>query len=68
MLTILYLQGDFMNDTGCIFCPIGCHLDNRFQQLHKTHPKLWEYVMNQLHLKEFLDYVGEQRGKKISYY
>lgn len=54
--------------TGCIFCPISCHLDNRFQQLHKTHPKLWEYVMNQLHLKEFLDYVGEQRGKKISYY
>ena len=54
--------------TGCIFCPIGCHLDNRFQQLHKTHPKLWEYVMYQLHLKEFLDYVGEKRGKQISYY
>lgn len=34
--------------TGCVFCAFGCHLEkepNRFQRLHETHPKLWEYCM-----------------------
>ncbi len=34
--------------TGCIFCGFGAHLEkepNRFQQLKKTHPKLWDYCM-----------------------
>ncbi|MCL2194366.1 MAG: phosphoadenosine phosphosulfate reductase family protein, partial [Oscillospiraceae bacterium] len=36
--------------TGCVFCPVGCHLDkiNRFERLAKTHPKLHDYVINQL--------------------
>jgi len=46
--------------TGCVFCPVGCHLDkvNRFQRLAKTHPKLHDYVINQLGLRELLEYVG----------
>lgn len=57
-----------VNRTGCIFCTIGCHLDNRFALLKEQEPKLYDYVMNTLNLKEFLDYVGEKRGKQICYY
>ncbi|MCL1953006.1 MAG: phosphoadenosine phosphosulfate reductase family protein, partial [Oscillospiraceae bacterium] len=44
----LYTTGE--KRTGCIFCPVGCHLDkvNRFQRLAVTHPKLHDYVINQL--------------------
>lgn len=46
--------------TGCVFCPAGCHLNkvNKFQRLAKTHPKMHDYVINKLGLKELLDYVG----------
>ena len=54
------LQTTGESHTGCIFCPVGCHLDkiNRFQRLHITHPKLYDYVINTLNLKELLDFVG----------
>ena len=35
--------------TGCIFCGFGAHLEKgegRFQRLHRTHPKLYDYCMN----------------------
>ena len=47
--------------TGCMFCPIGCHLakgENRFQRMARTHPKIYDYCMNQLGMAEFLDYIG----------
>lgn len=47
--------------TGCMFCMFGCHLGqepNRFQRMKETHPKQYEYCMNQLNLKEVLDYMG----------
>lgn len=47
--------------TGCMFCMFGCHLEkapNRFQKMKITHPKQYEYCMNQLGLKEVLDYIG----------
>lgn len=52
--------------TGCVFCGFGCHLEkepNRFQQLKKTHPKLWEYCMKPwseggLGMREVLEYIG----------
>jgi 3'-phosphoadenosine 5'-phosphosulfate sulfotransferase (PAPS reductase)/FAD synthetase len=46
--------------TGCIFCMFGCHLEkprNRFQILEKTHPKLHNYCMYKLGLKEVLEYM-----------
>lgn len=46
--------------TGCIFCMFGVHMErepNRFQRLEKTHPKLWEYCMENLGIKEVLNYM-----------
>lgn len=46
--------------TGCIFCAFGCHLElgeNRFQRLKRTHPKLHSYCMEQLGMKEVLEYI-----------
>jgi len=46
--------------TGCIFCPVSCHLDkqNRFERLKTTHPKHYDYVINTLGLGGLLDYAG----------
>lgn len=47
--------------TGCMFCPVGCHLEkgeNRFQRMKKTHPKIWDYCMTKLGMAEVLDYIG----------
>lgn len=54
----LYLTGE--QRTGCVFCLAGCYLEkvNRFQRMKETHPKLYDYCMNQLGVKEFLDFIG----------
>ncbi len=47
--------------SGCIFCGMGAHLEvgeNRFQRLKRTHPQLHEYCMDQLGMKEVLDYIN----------
>lgn len=47
--------------TGCMFCMFGCHLEkepNRFQRMKETHPKQYNYCMNQLGLKDVLEYIG----------
>lgn len=47
--------------TGCMFCMFGCHLEkepNRFQRMRETHPKQYNYCMNQLGLRDVLDYIG----------
>lgn len=52
--------------TGCVFCMYGCHLEknpNRFQRLHETHPKIYEFCMKPissggLGMKEILEYIG----------
>ena len=53
--------------TGCIFCPIGCHLHetSKFKRLKTTHPKIFDYCMNQLKLKDFLDFLGENLKKEL---
>ena len=46
--------------TGCVFCMFGIHLEgtpNRFQLMKKTHPRLWNYCMNELKMAEVLDYL-----------
>lgn len=52
--------------TGCVFCPIGCHLEKgdsrRFVRLSKTHPKLYDYCINKLGMKELLDEIQEHTG------
>lgn len=37
------------NRTGCIFCGFGAHLEKgetRYQRLHRTHPKLYDYCIH----------------------
>ena len=47
--------------TGCMFCGFGCHLEkepNRFQKLKETHPKQYDYIINQLGFGTVLDYIS----------
>lgn len=46
--------------TGCMFCMFGCHKDavNRFQRMYHSHPKQWNYCINQLGCGKVLDYIG----------
>lgn len=47
--------------TGCMFCLFGIQFDgtpNRFQRMAETHPKQYEYCMNQLGIKDVLTYMG----------
>lgn len=47
--------------TGCMFCMFGVHLEkepNRFQRMKITHPKQYDYCINQLGLGKVLDYIG----------
>lgn len=47
--------------TGCMFCMFGVHLEkepNRFQRMKVTHPKLYDYCINNLGLKEVLDFIN----------
>lgn len=46
--------------TGCMFCMFGVHLEkepNRFQRMKFTHPKQYDYCINQLGLGKVLDYI-----------
>jgi len=46
--------------TGCMFCVFGCHLEkepNRFQRMKKSHPQLYKYCMEELGLREVLEYM-----------
>lgn len=50
-----------IHGTGCIFCMFGVHLEeqpNRFQLMKKTHPALYKYCMEELKLKEILEYIN----------
>jgi len=48
--------------TGCAFCAFGVHLDNnpnRFQLMHDTHPRLWDYCMDRLNMRTVFQYIRE---------
>lgn len=47
--------------TGCMFCGFGCHLEkypNRFQRLAETHPKQYDYIINDLGMGKVLDFIN----------
>jgi len=47
--------------TGCMFCMFGVHLEkgeNRFQKMKKSHPKLYNYCINDLGCGKVLDYIN----------
>jgi 3'-phosphoadenosine 5'-phosphosulfate sulfotransferase (PAPS reductase)/FAD synthetase len=55
------LRTDGCARTGCMFCMFGVHLEkrpNRFQRMELTHPKLYDYCINQLGCGAVLDYIG----------
>jgi len=46
--------------TGCMFCMFGVQNEkgqNRFQKMKETHPKIWNYCINNLGLGEILDFI-----------
>ncbi len=61
----IYDMGE--SQTGCMFCMFGVHMEksdalglhkNRFQRMKKSHPKLWNYCINKLGLKQVLDTIN----------
>ncbi len=47
--------------TGCMFCMFGINRDkfpNRFQRMAQTHPKVYDYCINKLGLKDVLEYIN----------
>ncbi len=47
--------------SGCMYCMFGVHLEpepNRFQRMQVTHPKQYDYCINQLGCGEVLDFIG----------
>lgn len=48
-------------NTGCMFCLFGIHREeepNRFQRMKETHPKQYNYCMNNLKIKEVLEFMN----------
>ena len=46
--------------TGCVFCMFGVCREkqpNRFQMLKQTHPKLWDYCITNLGMRQVFDFV-----------
>lgn len=47
--------------TGCMYCAFGVTQEkypNRFQRMKVTHPRQWQYCMDELGLREVLEYIG----------
>lgn len=57
------------NRTGCIFCPIGCHLDHfrKIKRLKKWNTDLYDYCMEELGEKKLLEWVNDTyvHGKHV---
>lgn len=54
----IYDMGE--SNTGCMFCCFGVQYDgipNRFQRMKITHPKLYDYCIDNLGIGEVLDYI-----------
>ena len=60
--------------TGCMLCGFGCHLEkspNRFEQLKKTHPKMYALLdivkNNGVTMREAIDWINEHGNMDIKY-
>lgn len=47
--------------TGCMFCGFGIHIEkeSRFERLKITHPKQYDYIMNNMGFENVLNYINE---------
>lgn len=55
------LKTTWADRTGCMFCMFGVQLEkepNRFQRMAITHPKQWDYCINNLGCGKVLDLIG----------
>lgn len=55
----LYFTGT--SRTGCMYCLYGIHLEsglNRMQKMKISHPKIYDYCINNLKIGEILDYIA----------
>ena len=55
--------------TGCMFCMFGVHLEagqNRFQRMAKSHPKQWDYCINDLGMSKVLEAIGVEYGAETA--
>ena len=54
--------------TGCLFCPVGCHLTSfeKFVRLKAYNPKLYDFCMEELGEKKLLSWIeiNYRRGYK----
>lgn len=52
--------------TGCMFCLYGFHKgdDNKFDIMKEEYPKIYDYCMNKLHLKDVIDYINSKGVNK----
>jgi 3'-phosphoadenosine 5'-phosphosulfate sulfotransferase (PAPS reductase)/FAD synthetase len=58
------------NRTGCMFCAYGLHLQknpNKFELMKTTHPKIYKYCMDNLKLKEMIEFMNENCKCDIKY-
>lgn len=53
--------------TGCVFCPVGCHLNNfeKFKNVKKYNRKLFEFCMEELGENRLLEYVQKTYGGEL---
>ena len=51
--------------TGCMFCPVGCHLTDfaKFRRLKKFNPRLYDYCMEELGEKKLLEWVKKHYNR-----
>lgn len=72
-LKIASVYGDIVQDengkyhttgcdrTGCMFCMYGIQKDgvpNRFQRMQQTHPRQYQFCLNELGIKDVLEYMN----------
>lgn len=52
--------------TGCMFCPVGYHLDGpeKFKRLKEYNPKIHDYCMEELGEKELIEFVEKNYMKQ----
>ena len=52
--------------TGCMFCLYGLQKEDnptRFDKMKKTHPKIHDYCMNKLGLREVIEWINKSKKK-----
>lgn len=64
------LKTTLCDRTGCVWCLLGIAYEegeNRIERLKRTHPKLYEYLIEKMNVGKMLDTVNRLCGTKIKY-